>query len=218
MSKIPTIKSNFDSSGCLSCIRAKQHRLPFPKSDFKATKKLQHVHSDLSSPHILSIEEKLWYLTLMCDITRYKWVYILPNKSSEVVFKAIEEWVAMVERESGCTVEFIRTDGGREYWGDLTPFLKRLGIRHIDSPPYTPEPNGRAERLNRVINEAARAMLIHANMPQQFWPEAIKTAVYTWNLLPHSALSDKTPYECYYGSFATIQQLFYTFLIYLPNI
>ena len=30
MSKIPTIKSSFDSSGCLSCIRAKQHRLPFP--------------------------------------------------------------------------------------------------------------------------------------------------------------------------------------------
>ena len=155
ISKIPTIKSSFDSSSCLSCIRAKQHRLPFPKSNFKATRKLQYVHSDLSGPHILSIEEKRWYLTLMCDLTCYKWVYILPSKSSEVVFKAIEEWVAMVERESGCKVEFIRTDGGREYWGDLTPFLKKLGIRHVDTPSYTPESNGRAEWLNHVINEAA---------------------------------------------------------------
>ena len=135
----------------------------------------------------------------MCDLTRYKWVYILPNKTSEVVFRAIEEWVAMVERETGCKVEFIRTDGGREYWGNLTPFLKKLGIRHIETAPSTPESNGRAERLNRVINEAARAMLIHANLPQQFWPEAVKTAVYTWNLLPHSAIDNKTPYECYYG-------------------
>ena len=199
MSKIHTIKSSFDSSGCLSCIRAKQHRLPFRLSDFKATKKLQHVHSDLSGPHIFSIEGKKWYLTLMCDLTRYKWVYTLSSKSSEVVFKAIEEWVAMVERESACKVESIRTDGGREYWGDLTPFLKKLGIRHIDTAPYTPESNGRAERLNRVINEAARAMLIHANLPQQFWPEAVKTAVYTWNLLPHSAIGDKSPHECYYA-------------------
>ena len=44
---------------------------------------------------------------------------------------------------------------------------------------YTPEPNDRVKWLNRVINEAARAMLIHANMPQQFWPEAMKIAVYT---------------------------------------
>ena len=74
----------------------------------------------------------------------------------------------MIERESGCKVECIRTDGDREYWGDVISFLKRLSIRHIDMASYTPEPNSRAKRLNRVINEAARAMFIHVNMPQQF--------------------------------------------------
>jgi hypothetical protein len=73
-----------------------------------------------------------------------------------------------------------------------------LGIKHLETPPYTPESNSRAERLNRVIDETARAMLIHANLPQQFWPEAVKTAVYTWNFLPHTALGDKTPHECYH--------------------
>ena len=57
ISKISTIKSNFNSSSCLSCVRAKQHRLPFPKSMFKATKKVQYIHSDLSGPHILLIQE-----------------------------------------------------------------------------------------------------------------------------------------------------------------
>ena len=90
-------------------------------------------------------------------------------------------------------------DDGREYWGDLTPFLKYLGIQQKETPPYTPQSNGRVERLNRTLNEAARAMLIHANMPQQFWPEAVTTAIYTWNCLPNSAINNKTPYELYYG-------------------
>src|SRR5437762_2585524 len=55
------------------------------------------------------------------------------------------------------------------------------------------------ERLNRTLNEAARAILIHANMPQQFWPEAVATTVYTWNHLLNLAINNKTPYELYYG-------------------
>jgi hypothetical protein len=100
-----------------------------------------------------------------------KWVYILPNKSSEVVFKTVEEWIAMIERESGCKVQCIRTDGGREYWGDLTPFLKKLGIQPCETPPYTSDSDSRAERLNR---ETAGTMLIHASLSAQFWPEAMK--------------------------------------------
>src|SRR5437762_2585522 len=55
ISKIPSIKSTYDSSKCISCIRAKHHRRPLHKSNFKATKKVQYIHSDLSGPHILSL-------------------------------------------------------------------------------------------------------------------------------------------------------------------
>ena len=40
-------------------------------------------------------------------------------------------------------------------------FSKSWAFVIFDTASYTPESNGRAERLNRVINEAARAMLIH---------------------------------------------------------
>ena len=93
---------------------------------------------------------------------------MLPSKESKYVFQKIEEWVKIVERETGSKVQYFRMDGGREYWGDLTPFLKCLDIQHKETPPYTPQSNGRAERLNRTLNEAVRAMLIHANMSQQF--------------------------------------------------
>ena len=124
---------------------------------------------------------------------------MLPSKESKYVFQKIEEWVKVVERETGCKVQYFRTDGGREYWGDLTPFLKRLGIQHKETPPYTPQSNARAERLNRTLSKAAWAMLIHANMPQHFWSEAITIAVYMWNRLPNSAINNKTLYEHYYG-------------------
>jgi transposase InsO family protein len=207
LSKIPTIKSTFDSATCTSCIRAKQHRKPFRKSNYRATKKLQCIHSDLSGPHILSMEKSKYYLTFMDDLTRYKWVKMLPNKKSKHVFKAIEEWVQVVERQTGCKVQTFRTDGGKEYWGDLTPFLRKLGIEHQESPPYTPQSNGRSERLNRVINESARAMLIHANLPQQFWEEAVDTAAYTWNRLPNSAVDNKTPFEFYFDDIPDLSRM-----------
>ena len=91
---------------------------------------------------ILSLGKMRWFITFMCDLTRYKWVHMLPSKESKYVFQKIEEWVKIVELETGCKVQHFRTDGGREYWGDLMPFLKRLGIQHKETPPYTPQSNG----------------------------------------------------------------------------
>src|SRR5439155_13111122 len=80
ISKIPSIKSTYDSSKCVSCIRAKHHRRPFHKSNFQAAKKVQYIHSDLSGPHIQSLEKMKWFITFMCNLTQCKWVYMLPSK------------------------------------------------------------------------------------------------------------------------------------------
>lgn len=48
--------------------------------------------------------------------------------------------------------------------------------------PYTPEQNGCAERDNRTIVEAARAMMhAHEQLPQGLWAELANTAVYILN-------------------------------------
>jgi hypothetical protein len=41
-----------------------------------------------------------------------------------------------------------------------------------------------AEKLIQSLNDSARAMLLQASMPQQFWSEAVITAAYVKNLLP----------------------------------
>lgn len=46
---------------------------------------------------------------------------------------------------------------------------------------YTPQRNGKAERKNRKVVEAARTMLANGNLPKSLWTEAVNTAVYVLN-------------------------------------
>ena len=50
-------------------------------------------------------------------------------------------------------------------------------------------------------------MLLHASLPQQFWAEAVNTAVYLHNRSLTVALKDKIPYECWYGSKPNVSNL-----------
>ena len=87
-------------------------------------------------------------------------------------------------------------------------YLKEQGIRHEVTVAYSPEQNGVAERMNRTLCEAARAMLSHAHLEKEYWAEAIATAAYVRNRLPTSSLQgDITPYEKWYGRKPDISHL-----------
>jgi transposase InsO family protein len=199
--KVKSIRSSYKSSECVHCILAKSHRLPFQPSKFRATAKLEYVHSDVCGPFPKSIGNSKYYVTFTDDLTRFKWVIPIKNKKSRTLKKKVEEWIKLVERQSGHKVKCIRTDQGREYLGDLTPFLKSLGVEHHDTAPFTPQSNGISERLNRVLNESIRAMLYSANMPDVYWAEAVTTAAYVWNRLPNSTVGENelSPYEMWFG-------------------
>ena len=65
--------------------------------------------------------------------------------------------------------------------------------------PYTPQQNGVAERKNRSIVEAAKAMIHDQSLPLHLWAEASKTAVYVQNRSPHKILGNMTPEEAFIG-------------------
>ena len=62
---------------------------------------------------------------------------------------------------------------------------------------YNPQQNGVAERKNRTIMEAARAMLHDQDLPMHLWAEDAKIAVYVQNHNPHKVLMNKTPKEVF---------------------
>lgn len=53
--------------------------------------------------------------------------------------------------------------------------------------------------MNRSLNEAVRAMMFQANMPQSWWGEVILHAVYLRNRLPHTSLHNYTPFQLWFG-------------------
>ena len=65
--------------------------------------------------------------------------------------------------------------------------------------PYNPQHNGVAERKNRTIMEATRAMLHDQALPMHLWEEATRTVVYVQNRNRHRVLKNKTPEEVFFG-------------------
>ncbi|GJX99853.1 retrovirus-related pol polyprotein from transposon TNT 1-94 [Tanacetum coccineum] len=73
------------------------------------------------------------------------------------------------------------------------------GISQNFSSPYTPEQNGVAKRRNITLIEAARTMLNSANLPKQFWGEAVNTTCYTQNRSIIVKRHGKTAYDMFRG-------------------
>ncbi|MCO5550786.1 hypothetical protein L7F22_004277 [Adiantum nelumboides] len=105
----------------------------------------------------------------------------------------------MVENETGCKVQTLRTDRGGEYMsGAFKDFLGKKGIKHQCTMPYTPQQNGVAEKKNRSLMEMARCMLKAKSLPHKLWMKAIACAAYVLNRCPTRALKTFTPYESWY--------------------
>ena len=106
----------------------------------------------------------------------------------------------MVENQSDCKIQVIRSDNGKEYTsGNFNLFCEEAGIEHQLTVPYTTQQNGVSERRNRYIMEMTRCMLHDKNFLNNLWAEAASTTVFLQNKLPTKALEDKTTFEAWYG-------------------
>jgi len=163
-------------------------RSPFRTPDEKTSEILERIHSDLCGPWISSKGKSRYNLIFLDDYSHYVFIFTIPNKSSATLRINFAKFIKLVENQTNKRMKKPRTDNGGEYEGELTPFLESLGIKHEPTAPYTPQSNRKAERMNRTLNESVRAMLFHANMPDNFWAEAMATAAHVWNLLPSNLI------------------------------
>jgi len=130
------------------------------------------------------------------DYSRKTWIYFL--KTKDEVFDRFSEFRALVENQSGRWIQVLRSDNGSEYTSnEFVEYCVVEGIKKELMVPYSPQQNGVAERKNRTIVGATRAMIHDQGLPMFLWVEACHTTVYIHNRSPHTILEKVTLEEVY---------------------
>ena len=97
-------------------------------------------------------------MTLIDDSTRYYRVYLLKSKDEALNFFKI--YKAEVENQLDRKIKRLRSDRGGEYFSnEFDLFCAKHGINHERMPPYSPQSNGVAERMNSTLTDLVNAML-----------------------------------------------------------
>jgi len=126
-------------------------------------------------------------------------VVFLQKKSD--LFAEYKKQLTKAELHIGSKIKVLRSDNGGEYVSNAFKALHdENGTTHQTTVPDTPQQNGVAQRLNRVLVGMARTMMRHKDVDQDLWADAIKTAVYIKNRVTSRALPvGKTPHELWTG-------------------
>ena len=95
-------------------------------------------------------------------------------------------------------IKILKSDRGGEYESnDFSELCAKFGIIHQTTAPYTPQQNRIAERKNRTL-KMVNSMLVSSGAPHNLWGEALLTANYILNRVPHKKL-DLIPFELWHG-------------------
>ncbi len=204
-------------SNCTGCVLGKGHRAPIPKkSDTRAQKPLELVHSDVNGPlDITSLGGSRYFVTFIDDFSR--WTSLFTMKTKSEVFECFKRFHAYAEKHTGARIgsvnvikrtsktaeelKAIRTDNGGEYISnEFKSYLLKHGIQHQLTVAYTPQQNGVAERMNRTLLDCVRSLLHTAKLDKKFWAEALATAVYIRNrMVSRSLPKHVTPHQRWMG-------------------
>ncbi|CAI7890668.1 unnamed protein product [Closterium sp. NIES-54] len=186
--------------GCPTCMQAKFTRYPFSSSEATAKAPLDEGVMDVVGPLKLGAAGAEYFLTIVDVYTRMIWVYVL-SKKSDVAEMVKTNWLPMVERQQDWLVKSICTDRGGEFLSkEFSLWLKKNGIRHSLTMPYSPAMNGIAERANWTITETARGLLIEGGLLDYLWPDGVRSACVTKNrALTHVGVDKWEPYVEWIG-------------------
>jgi len=206
VSRLPKLVS--PGRECAGCCISKQPRKSYRNLIHSRTKSaLEVVHSDVCGlMEVETLGGNKFFVTFTDDFTRKVWIYLLKRKSQ--VFEVFRKYKTMVEKQSKLSIQTLRTNGGGEFTSqDFEMFCEQEGIVHEVTPPYTPQQNGTAERLNRFVLNITRSMLKCYEVSKKLWGEVVATTTYLLNRSPSKKLDGITPEEAWTGKKPNVSHL-----------
>lgn len=113
-----------------------------------------------------------------------------------------------MERQTSLKLKVLRSNnGGEDTSREFNQYCKDHGIQRQLTTTYTPQQNGMAERMNRMLVEKAKTMMTGRNVSDYLWGEVVCVAAYLTNISPTSSILGKTPEEAWVGKKPTISHL-----------
>jgi hypothetical protein len=175
-------------SVCRGCALGKNTKNAYPHSRRRANGILDLIHFDLCGPMTApSMNGCLYYIIFIDDCSCKTWIYFLKTKDES--YSKFQEFKNLVENQTCRHIHVFRKDNGKEFeFHKYDDLCRASGIKRELAVPYNPQQNGVAERKNKTICEAARAMIYDQDLPLSLWAEVASTAVYLQNRCPHKAL------------------------------
>jgi transposase InsO family protein len=144
---------------CKGCMLGKSIKEAFPSSDNRAQGILDLVHYDVCCPmSSSSLSGCLYYVIFIDDYSRKCWIYFLKSKSD--TFDKFKEYKAFIEKNTGKHIRILRMDNGEDFESlQFEDLYKSSGIKRQLTMPYNPQQSRVAERKNKTICEATKAMM-----------------------------------------------------------
>ncbi|MBW0539862.1 hypothetical protein O181_079577, partial [Austropuccinia psidii MF-1] len=119
---------------------------------------------------------------------------VTPPSVSEVFTNLCSAKKAM-ENLQNRTLKRLVTDRGGEFANhNFRKLAENCGYAHIMALPEMPQHNGFAERANRTILEKTCCLMSQANLPKNYWADAVSTAVSLSNLSPTASRKNQSPH------------------------
>ena len=190
---IDIIRTQYGLDFCSSCLLGKQSDAVMPNGPGSETLMiLGRVHTDVMVVNVTTDGGRKYAVTFMDEFSRHVKVYLISKKSE--VFNCFKLYRAWAELYTGQKLRCLRSDRGGEYTShEFRDYCEEYGIERELPPSYTPQQNGKAERINRTLMSKARTALTDAGIKNSLWGEALLWAVMMYNITPHSGINFDIP-------------------------
>ncbi|KAL2884885.1 Retrovirus-related Pol polyprotein from transposon TNT 1-94 [Ceratocystis lukuohia] len=190
-----TIAAKPDNFHCQVCVKGKITKINGHSHNLASQEPLDLIHMDISGPHPTAVNKAQYYIIVVDDSSKYKWV--LPIQHRRDAPDVLNDWKRQIELKMGKTIKAFRTDNAPELKKLTLRWQKDGGSDAQFTIPGTSSQNGTAERAIRTINDSTRTMILDASMPTMFWPYAAVHAAFIANRA--SITESKSPFELFFS-------------------
>lgn len=150
-----------------SCAIGKSHRLPYQSSTSRSEVPGEYLHSDVYTLSKTSFDGYKYLVLFIDDATSFTFGQLLRSKRPDELLSFFKPLSAFIKRQTGTDIKRLRSDGGTEYGGHFESFCVQQGISMERTVPHNPQQNGKAERMNRTLNEPVECMIHYGNLPAE---------------------------------------------------